>query len=119
MKEALNIWPEDKSGNNRLSPDKLQAYLEGHLSADEQREVEALLSEDGMESDALDGLQQLSTTEATYSVTRLNSRLDAVLKSKRRKKKGLTTDNITITAIGIILLLALVAFVFIRFYMKK
>jgi hypothetical protein len=119
MKEAQDIWQEDSSGGKKLTAERLQAYLEGRLSLAEQRDVEALLSEEGMESDAMDGLQQLSATEAAHTVNRLNSRLDATLKSRKRTKKGPKTDGITLTAIGIILLLALIAVVYIRFYMKK
>ena len=44
------------NGKSMISQEQLIAYLEGRLSAEEQHDVELWLAEEGMESDALEGL---------------------------------------------------------------
>lgn len=97
--------------NNSLSQEKLLAYLEGNLSAEEQREVEALLSEDGADADAIEGLKDL-----TYADTRmLTDRIDYTLlhelrKNKYKGRKKLSTDKWTWLSVLIILLLTIVTY---------
>lgn len=76
-----------------LPEDKLLAYMEGRLTADEQREVEAVLHDDGMESDALDGLKELSAREAKRVATRINYNLQHDLKTKKYRNNKLFADN--------------------------
>lgn len=80
-------------GKGRLPEDKLLAYLEGRLSPAEQREVEALLAEEGMESDALEGLQQLPVNRAQQIAERINYRLQHDLKKERYRSKKHFADN--------------------------
>lgn len=80
-------------GKGRLPEDKLLAYLEGRLSPAEQREVEALLAEEGMESDALEGLQQLPLSKTQHLAERINYRLQHDLKKERYRGKKHFKDN--------------------------
>ncbi|HTM66079.1 MAG TPA: hypothetical protein VL093_07155 [Flavipsychrobacter sp.] len=103
-----------KQGGN-LSEEKLQAYLEGKLSAEEQREVEAFLADDGMESDALEGLEQLDKQERRETVQHLNLQLNRYLTERRRQRKGFYKDNKwTMLAIFIVLFVVVLAYIILR-----
>lgn len=102
-------------GQGRLPEDKLMAYLEGRLSPAEQREVEALLAEEGMESDALEGLQQLPADKTRGMAERINYRLQHDLKKNRhRGRKGFTDNKWGWVAVLVILTLAALAYIIIR-----
>ena len=97
--------------NNSLSQEKLLAYLEGKLSAEEQREVEALLSEDGADADAIEGLKDLTTADAHVLANRIDyTLLHELRKNKHKGRKKLSADKWTWLAVLIILLLAIVTY---------
>ncbi len=102
-------------GKDRLPEDKLLAYLEGRLSPAEQRQVEALLAEEGMESDALEGLQQLPADKTRHMAERINYRLQHELKKKRhRGRKGFTDNKWAWVAVLVVLMVAVLAYLVIR-----
>ena len=110
MSENNNISPmAGGPGHERLSEEKLMAYLEGRLSPAEQRQVELLLSEEGMESDAVDGLQAMRPVDRRQAVDRLDRHLQKSLKNKRRRRRQARPDvmQLVITIIVILLLAAL------------
>jgi anti-sigma factor RsiW len=111
-----NILPFDADGGKKqqLSEDKLMAYLEGKLPPAEQREVEKWLSDEGMESDALEGLHTLNAEEAKHSVARLNHKLRHSVLNKKRTRRSLKPDQFSWVAILIILLLVVLAYIVIR-----
>ena len=111
MSETGNISP---TGGKPIPEDKLMAYLEGRLSPAEQHEVELLLAEEGMESDALEGLKTIDTTDARQSVIRLNHNLHKTLHNKKRKRRPLPSNQLTWIAIVVILFLAIVAYLVIK-----
>lgn len=86
------------------------AYLEGRLPEADRRAVEAMLSEEGMESDALEGLQTLGADEARGIKTQLNAALQQSLKKGRRPRRGMADSRWTLYAVIILMLLAAVAF---------
>jgi len=107
-------------GHGRLPEDKLMAYLEGKLSPEEQHEVEAWLAEEGMESDALEGLQQLAPEETRQSAARLNNELRKMISSKKeRRKKQIRNTPWSWTAILVILLLAILAYIVLHIMLKR
>jgi len=116
MSDTNNILTNDpgNSGQQRLSDDKLMAYLEGKLAPGEQYEVEQWLADEGMESDALEGLKKLKPDDTRHSVNRLNHRLRKTLLHKHRKRRPLDTNYLAWIAIAVILLLAVVAYIVIR-----
>lgn len=114
MTEQNNILPPDDGSKRKLSDELLMAYLEGRLTAEQQHEVELWLAEEGMESDALEGLHSLNASETTHSVNRLNHKLRKAVVSKQRRRKPLQTQYLTWMAIGLVLLLAVVAYIVIR-----
>jgi hypothetical protein len=116
MSDVNHILPEN-SGNrkpDKLSDERLMAYLEGKLPPGEQHEVEQWLSEEGMESDAIEGLNAISPVETRQMVGKLNRSLHKTLKAKKKRRQPLNTGMYTIIAIIIILLLSAVAYFVIR-----
>jgi anti-sigma factor RsiW len=111
MNEQDNI---SSLGNkpHRLSDEMLAAYLAGQLSPEQQHEVERWLDEEGMESDAIEGLQQMRGDETKLAVSRLNQKLKTQLAGKKRTTKKFYADSQwTFVAIFVVLLLCLLAFV--------
>ncbi len=110
MNDILSVG----GGGKKLPEDKLMAYLEGKLSPAEQHEVELWLAEEGMESDALEGLGTIQAAEAKHSVERLNHNLRKTLHNKKRKRRQPNNNQFTYIAIVIILMLIVVAYIVMR-----
>jgi hypothetical protein len=101
--------------NGNIPEEKLLAYLEGRLSAEEQHEVEEFLADEGMESDALEGLEQLDKQERRETVQYLNIQLQRSLTERKRQRKGFYKDNKwTMLAIFIVLFLIVLAYIVLR-----
>ncbi len=96
----------------KIPEDKVIAYLEGRLSSDEQHEVERWLAEEGMESDALEGLHHMPSAEARQSVKKLNHQLNNRLTNKKRRRRQPITENkwAWVAAI-VVLLLGILAYI--------
>ncbi|RYD55823.1 MAG: zf-HC2 domain-containing protein [Sphingobacteriales bacterium] len=108
MSDLNDIW---NSGKGKLPEEKLQAYLEGKLSAEESREVELWLSEEGMESDAAEGLSELPPGDTNKIVGKLNADLNKTLASKRKRRtKAIGENKWGWVAIIVILLLCILAY---------
>lgn len=114
MSDQQHILPLGP-GDGKLSQEKLLAYLEGKLPPEQQHEVEQWLSEEGMENDALEGLQAMPAMERSQSISKLNHRLRKTLSHKTRKRRKLKTDYNLLAAVLIILLLVTVAYLVIRY----
>lgn len=119
MSETPNIFSFDGDRSGKLSEERLQAYLEGKLTPEQQHEVELWLSEEGLEGDAAEGLQKLSAEEAKSSTHRLNRQLQKQLGERRRKRKNFYSEgNGLIVVIFLVLLLCVIAYVVIRFAVR-
>lgn len=115
MSDSNNI-PSFDHNKGSLSEEKLLAYLEGKLSPAEQRAVELLLSEEGMESDAIDGLQAMQPLERRQSVSRLDRKLRGQIKARKRRRRQSKPDVMQLViAVIVILLLAALAYAVTRF----
>ena len=118
--EILNTPPGDSgerpfdTKGTQPAGDKLIAYLDGKLLPEEQHEIEQWLSDEGMESDAMDGLKMLEPNDTKTTVNRLDHHLHKTLHSKKGKRRQAKTDANSLIAIIVIILLALVAFLVIR-----
>ena len=110
MTDLDNIWKDESAAGKELPEEKLLAYLEGRLTGDELREVEEWLSNEGIESDAIEGLQELRQGEAQQITSKLNNQLQGSLKKKRRKRRGMMEHKWSWIAICVILLLAVLGF---------
>ena len=95
------------------------AYLEGRLSVAEQHEVELWLSDEGMESDAIEGLKQISPDETKKAVHRLDHALKRRLARRNQKDRLNATGHITWMAIGLILLICIVAYLVLHVMVRK
>ena len=115
MSDKDDILSFDRGkGNNKLSEEKLMAYFEGKLSPAEQHEVEQWLADEGMESDAMEGLRNIKPEETRRAVNRLNHQLRKTIVSKKRGRRPLKQDQFTWVAVVIILLLVVLAYIVIR-----
>lgn len=94
----------------KLTEEKLRAYMEGSLSAAEQHEVEQWLSEAGMESDALEGLQSAEAEENLRSADRVNRKLARQLRKQKDRKKHPYSTYWTIIALLIVLLVCILGY---------
>jgi hypothetical protein len=105
----------DDGQPKKLTDEMLLAYMEGELVPDQQRAVEEWLSEEGPESDALEGLYSLNTTETKRTVDELNKILHTnLLRKKPKRKNALKEDYWAWIAVIVILLLVLVGYVVVR-----
>jgi anti-sigma factor RsiW len=109
MSDYKDIW-QDSEHEGTLSDEQLLAYIEGRLPEEERRAVEELLSREGMESDAIEGLQALDADEARGMKKRLDISLQKVLSKKRKARRGIGEQRWTWIAIGIVLILAIVCY---------
>lgn len=112
MSELKDIW--NNGDPSSLSREELEAYLSGKLSQEEQHELERLLSENSLESDALEGLKSLGMDEARKSVSKVNKHLHQSLSEQRRKrKKSFSANYWNWIAVIIVMLLIVVGFLII------
>jgi len=117
MSDFKDIW-NDAEGQE-LSEEQMLAWLEGRLSPGEQHALEAKLAAEGMDSDALEGLQALGADDTKQLQRRLNLELNQNLKrKKRRRREGPGNQRWTTIAIFVILVLAILGFVLIQLRLK-
>jgi len=109
MKDYREIW-QGSEGRGKLTEEELLAYLEGRLSEAQRHELEALIAAEGMESDALEGLQSLDETEARQIRHSLNTALWKRIGKRRRGRRGMGSQQWTVIAVAVVLLLALACF---------
>ena len=76
--------------------------------------LEARLSAEGLESDALEGLQALGAEDTKRLQRRLDLELGHSLRRRKRSRRGVSTDRWTMIAILVIIALAVIGFVVIR-----
>ncbi len=117
MSTGDNILSTGPGGENtgRLREEKLLAYLEGRLSAEEQHEVELWLADEGMESDAVEGLQEIAAPERKQSINKLNHKLHKAVGNKKRKRRKPAKDQNALFAVFLVLLLIIAAYLVIRY----
>jgi len=115
--ELKDILGNDKPAG--LPEDKLMAYLEGRLSAEEQREVEQFLSQEGFEGDAIEGLKYLQPSDTKDTVDHLNHTLrKELLKHNRKRRRQIKDNPWALLAIALTLLFVILAYFVIRLVIK-
>jgi hypothetical protein len=90
-------------------------YLSGKLSEQEKHEVEVWMVDNDFENEALEGLQQMAGTgnkKLEGYVDQLNKELHQYIKQKkdRREKRKIDTSFWVYTAIVIVLLIIILAY---------
>jgi anti-sigma factor RsiW len=109
-----------KDGKGMIPEDKLMAYLEGRLSPQEQHEVEEWLAEEGMESDALEGLRKMAPEETVQAVNKLKHHLHRQINTKKNRRQRPIKDNVWgWLAVIVILLLCIMGYVVLRYALKS
>lgn len=110
-----------KQEGGKLPEDKLLAYFEGTLSPEEQHKVERWLAEEGIEADALEGLQAIPVHEAKAASAIINHQLSKDLSKKKRKRKTavIRENPWAWIAVVIVLLLAILAFIVLKMMAKR
>lgn len=99
--------------NPDIDQETLLQYLQGHLPAEKQHELEAQLLDSDFETDALEGLE---TFENKQQLSSLVERLNKDLRKQTQKKKDLQRKRyiqisfITVIAIVLILLLVIISY---------
>ena len=115
MSDLLNIL---SNSNKDIDNQKLMDYLSGKLSAQEKHEVEKLMAENELVSDAVEGLQQFKDQKKldTY-VDQLQKQLNQYLKQKKERrnrwKKG-NFDQWIYISIVVVLAIIIIAYVVLR-----
>jgi hypothetical protein len=107
--------------NPGVDQETLLRYLQGHLPADQQQELEAQLLDSDFESDALDGLQAFSDKrQLSHVVEQLNADLKKKTDKRRRRRAALQFkgDPGLWIAVLIILLLVVICFLVVRMGLK-
>src|SRR5215218_5983718 len=100
--------------HSEVDQEALLKYLQGHLTAEEQHEVEKNLLDDPFEAEAMEGLQ---TVQDKSHIAALVDQLNRDLKKKTaRKKNGRLKRDVKLEpwlllAIALILLLVIIGFV--------
>jgi anti-sigma factor RsiW len=119
MSRKQHIKPLKQQSSVPLTDERLQAYLNGSLTPEQQHEVELLLSAEGMESDAVEGLQEMNTNETQHIVHRINRQLKKDLKHQRKNKRTIKGMEWSWIAVFTVLLLGIVAYLILHLMLKR
>ena len=107
--------------NKDIEQDKLLQYLNRSLTPQEQHDLEMQLNDDAFMSDAIDGLQQMKSTDnVSLTVSQLNAGLKKQLdKNKKKRNKGtVMQDSWIYYTVILLLLLAVIGYVVIKKFMS-
>lgn len=107
--------------NKDIEQDKLLQYLNRSLTPQEQHDLEMQLNDDAFMSDAMDGLQQMKSTDnVSLTVSQLNAGLKNQLdKNKKKRNKGAVMQHSWIYyTVILLLLLAVIGYVVIKKFMN-
>lgn len=108
--------------NKDIEQDMLLQYLNRTLSDQEQHTLEMQLNDDEFMSDAVDGLQQMkSTDKVSLAVSQLNAGLKKQLlhNKKKRNKGSFMQDSWIYFTVILLLILSIIAFMVIRKFMQE
>lgn len=108
--EILNILSDNNPG---LDANKIADYLNDKLPPAEKHEVEKAFSEAGIESDAIEGLQEFkSPKDAIALADQLNKKLQQQLAEKRNQKQSKKPSNLYWLYLAIILIVVIIVIAF-------
>src|SRR5579885_3026357 len=116
MEDLINIW----NAEDELNEEQLMNYINNTSSNEEQYTIEAAMNNSSFINDAVEGLQQFSsTTKMNTYVRQINEHLHHRLNEKERKRK-LSTPNLSwqIIAVIIIIVLCIIGYVVIEMQKK-
>ena len=108
--------------HSEIDQNELLRYVQGHLPAEKQQELEARLLQSDFEADALEGLQAF---EDKRHLSQLVEQLNQDLKKKASKRKRRLTpleiksDPWIWIAVAMILILIIISYIVIRAHVNK
>lgn len=116
MEDLNNMW----NAEDELNEDQLMDYVKGKSSDEAQHIVEKKMNDSSFINDAVEGLQQFSSTEKMNSyVQQINTQLRHRLNEKKRKRKnGITNLSWEIIAVIMIVILCLIGYVIVEMIKK-
>ncbi len=118
MSDLKNILNQDDDFNS----EELIRYLEGKASEEERFAVEKQMADSAFVNDAVEGLQQFTTTgQLQQYADQLNRQLRKQTTASQRKKnrRGLKEQNWTLIAIVAILVICVLGYFVIRIFHQK
>lgn len=98
-----------------VTEEQMLAYLEGRLAPEAARAVEEALADEGLESDAVEGLQDMDAAEVKRLSARLNHGLQRKIRSGKRVRRRGMDNRWALLAVAVILLAAVLAYAVIHF----
>jgi hypothetical protein len=111
---------------SNLSPDinqeELLRYVQGHLSAEKQQELEAIALQSDFESDALEGLEAFrDKRQLAHIVEQLNGDLKKKADKRKRRLEPLQikSDPWIWIAVAMVLILVVISYILIRANVKN
>jgi hypothetical protein len=109
MEDLINIWNAD----DELNEDELINYIKKKSSAGEEHKVEEKMADSPFVNDAVDGLQNFSSTEKMHTyVQQINDDLHKHLHTRKfRRKKTISNLSWEIIAVIIVILLCILGYV--------
>lgn len=116
LKDILN------NSNDNIDSQKLMDYLGKKLPAQESHELEKQMADDDFMNDAVEGLEQMGSTQKLgISVNELNRELQKqISKNKNRKnRRKFKEQPWTYIAVILLLLLAIISYMVIKKYTQK
>ncbi len=117
MEDLNNIWNDE----DELNEEQLLNYIKGNSTDEEQHVVEKQMNDSSLVNDAVEGLQQFSSTGKMNSyVQQINMQLKQQLHSKKKNKNRFYPTNTSwqIIAVVIIIVLCLVGYAIIEMIRK-
>ena len=116
MEDLSNMWNDE----DELNEDQLLNYIKGNSTDDEQHAVEKQMNDSSLINDAVEGLQQFSSTGKVSSyVEQINLQLRNQVKNKKSKNKFYKPDiSWQVIAVVIVVVLCLLGFTIIEMLHK-
>jgi len=112
MEDLTNIWNTD----DELNEEQLMNYVKGKSTGEGAHAVERKMAESPFVNDAVEGLQNFSSTEKINAYKKdINEQLHQKLEEKKsRRKKVIGNLSWEIVAVIVIILLCLLAYVIVE-----
>jgi anti-sigma factor RsiW len=117
--DLLNIL---SNSNKDIDNQKLMDYLAGKLSGEEKHEVEKWMADSEFEADAMEGLSAMNQPDKLNDhVSELNRKLQKQIneRHRHRDRRRLKSQQWTLIAIGLILILGIVGYLLYRMKHKE
>jgi len=94
--------------------EKILHYLNGHLSEDDLKKIEAELDSDEFTKDALEGLIQLNQHSLPTTLHQINTDLKKQLRKRQKKSMKIITPSWIYITFTILIIVAIAAYFIIK-----